>query len=147
MKEKKTITLKQRLLATFLLIAVLPTIIVGGATQVIARQSLEREIRLKIEENAFFRAQILDEVFNIKLAALDMSSQAPCVVEATQSLEPVNIEDNQQANAFFNALLLDYGFGYIMLTNNKGDIIVTKSDPTWANAYQRLIINIQNNRN
>jgi methyl-accepting chemotaxis protein len=147
MKEKKTITLKQRLLATFLLIAVLPTIIVGGATQVIARQSLEREINWKIQENAYFRAQILDEVFRIKLTALDMASKAPCVVEATQSPGTVNIEDNEQVNAFFNALLFDYGFGYIMLTNIYGDIIVTKSDPTWANDYQRLIINIENNRN
>jgi len=147
MKEKKSITLKQRLLATFLLIAILPTIIIGGATQVIAGQSLERELNLKIQENAYFRAQILDEVFRIKLAALDMAAKAPCMVEVAQSPEPVNIEDNQQANAFFNALLFDYGFGYIMLTNNKGEIIVTKSDPTWANAYQRLIINIQNNRN
>jgi hypothetical protein len=47
MKEKKPITLKQRLLITALLIAVIPTIIVGGAAQVLARRTLEKEITKK----------------------------------------------------------------------------------------------------
>jgi methyl-accepting chemotaxis protein len=146
MKEKKPITLKQRLLITALLIAVIPTIVVGSAAQVLARQTLEREIRLKIEENAYFRAQILDEVFRIRLAALDMASKAPCVFEATEATEFVNVEGNEQVDEFFKSLLFDYGFSYIMLTNKYGDIIITKSNPAWVNSYPRLVINIENDR-